>query len=154
MPLQIPYGSRQAGIKKSILVDISNQYLIDKHTWWIDVYGYPTTKLTKKSKNIKLHHLIIGKPLKGYCIDHKNGNKLDNRRENLHVVTYSYNSANKIKRKDSKQIYKGIQLLPSGNYRARSTSGKHIGTFKSAEKAKEAYIIYTEQYIGGKLYAS
>lgn len=152
MPLQT-YGSKQDLIKKSLLVDKKDQYLVDNHTWWLNKQGYPTTRFTRKGKNITLHHLIIGKPPKNYCIDHKNNIKTDNRRSNLHIVSYSYNSANKFKRKDSLQFYKGIQLLPSGKYRARSTNGKHLGTFLTPEEAYMKYKEYTELYIGGKLYA-
>jgi hypothetical protein len=43
---------------------------------------------------IYLHHLIAGKPSKGFDVDHINGDKLDNRRGNLRVVTHQQNTQN------------------------------------------------------------
>jgi len=41
-----------------------------------------------------LHHLILGKPLIGYEIDHINHNTLDNRKQNLRFATRSQNGMN------------------------------------------------------------
>ena len=43
----------------------------------------------------RLHHFVIGKPQRGLVVDHINGNTLDNRRENLRIVTQSENSLNR-----------------------------------------------------------
>lgn len=51
-----------------------------------------------KIRIIKLHHEIIGRPPEGYEIDHINGNRLDNRRSNLRVVTHQQNTFNSRKR--------------------------------------------------------
>lgn len=58
---------------------------------------------------ISMHRLIMGLP-EGRQVDHKNGDSLDNRRENLRVCTRSQNMANiKGPRKGS---YKGVRKVP------------------------------------------
>jgi hypothetical protein len=48
------------------------------------VYGYINGKLKS------IHRIIMGEP-KGMEIDHKNGDKLDNQRENLRICNRSQN---------------------------------------------------------------
>ncbi len=90
-----------------------NYFLISKsclekvirHNWYIDSNGYPMT-YTARSKT--LHKNLLGKQQKGYVIDHINRNKLDNRLENLRVITSKENSYNRSKNKSSNNKYKGV----------------------------------------------
>ena len=135
---------KQNSIKESIIIDESKKYLLDLYSWFIDGSGYATGDKTinYKKERVKLHQLIIGKAPKGLCIDHINRNKLDNRAENLRIVSYSLNITNRFKRKDSKQPAKGIQLLPSGSFSVKVVGGKRIGTFKNLEEAELCYKNY------------
>ena len=75
-------------------------------------------------------------------IDHIDGNKTNNYIENLRIVNNANNNQNKIKRRDSKQQYKGIEKTSSGNYKAIITAfGKryYLGTHKTETKAKNIY---------------
>ena len=123
--------------KELIRLDEKDQWLLEtKEHWYIDRYGYVHSRRTQN----KLHQYVIGRSIKkGYEIDHINGNKLDNRRSNLRIVTRAQNMHNTPKRSHSKQKYKGIQILPSGRFRARIKSGEHIGVFETPEEAFEAY---------------
>lgn len=92
---------------------------------------------------IKPHHLILGKPPKGYVVDHINRNPFDCRRDNLRFVTLSQNNMNSSKRKNSTSIYKGVNLhKASKRWRASLTLDYkyyHLGYFASEVEAAKAY---------------
>lgn len=79
-----------------------------------------------------MHRLIMGCP--EMMVDHKNGDTLDNSRENLRLATASQNQMNSRKSK-----YKGVDYVKSsGKFRARITvkgsviSGGYFNDQKSA----------------------
>jgi|ETNvirenome_2_60_1030617.scaffolds.fasta_scaffold51777_2 hypothetical protein len=59
------------------------------------------------SRRDSIHRLVMGNP-KGMCVDHINGDTLDNRKENLRVCTRSQNSQNQRLKSHSKSGYKGV----------------------------------------------
>lgn len=98
---------------------------------------------------IRLHHIILP-PSEGRIIDHINRNKLDNRRENLRVVTYSQNGMNRGVNSGSLTGFKGA-IKESNRFISRiGVNGKniYIGTFTTAEDAAKAYNIKAEKYFG------
>lgn len=54
-------------------------------------------KPNKKKTCIKLHRMLMQEPQKGFDVDHINTNSLDNRKENLRLLTRSENIQNRIK---------------------------------------------------------
>lgn len=138
----MPLKSKSQVIKETCLVDDSDRLLIVGHSWFLTRHGYyqGDKKRGDNRNRIYMHHLIVGLPPRGLMVDHINRNKLDNRRSNLRFVTCSQNLINKSKRKDSKQIEKSIELLPSGNFSVKTVHGKRIGTFSNLKLAKKAYL--------------
>jgi len=120
---------------------------IIKHNWYIDSNGYPMT-YTGRSKT--LHKNLLGKQQKGYVIDHINRNKLDNRLENLRVISAKENSYNRTKNKTSNNKYKGV--IKRGNkYVASITKDgnrKEIGGFETEEEAARMYDMMAEELFG------
>jgi hypothetical protein len=95
----------------------------------------------KKNKFTYMHSLVVDAP-KGFVIDHKDGNGLNNQRDNLRVCTQSQNNFNKPATKRSKTGFKGVTILPNGRFLAQITINKvhyYLGCFASAELASEAY---------------
>jgi len=69
--------------------------------WHLDTNGYAS------SKQGRLHRFIMNAK-KGEIVDHINNNKLDNRKSNLRIVTYSQNGQNKIKRQNTSSKFIGV----------------------------------------------
>ena len=118
-----------------------------KHNWYIDGNGYPMT-YTSRSKT--LHKFLLGKQQKGYVIDHINRNKLDNRYNNLRIITQKENSYNRTKNINSTNKYKGV--IKRGNkYVATITKdGKRheINGFETEEEAAYTYDIMAQELFG------
>lgn len=53
----------------------------------------PKTDAPKNGKRtLKLHHLLGGRPPAGHVIDHVDGDRMNNRRSNLEIVTFKRNA--------------------------------------------------------------
>ena len=66
-------------------------YLVDYHTWFKNNDGYARACIDNKL--VKAHTYLLGRR-EGMEIDHRNRNKLDNRRENLRFVSHIENMRN------------------------------------------------------------
>jgi hypothetical protein len=69
-------------------------------------------------------------------IDHIDGNKLDNRFENLRECNNAQNQANR--RPDKNKTFKGVSPRPKGKFLAR-LGQKCLGTYTTPEDAARAY---------------
>lgn len=89
-----------------------------------------------------MHRVIIG-AIKGDEVDHRDGDGLHNRRDNLRLCTRRQNTHNSPVRKDNRSGMKGaIWDGRSGKWRAEITiNGRHIylGLFSTPEEAHQAY---------------
>lgn len=87
-----------------------------------------------KTKKVHLHRLILNYDGRN-DVDHINHNGLDNRKQNLRIVSHSDNARNQ------HGMRKGIKLVGSGRYQALITVGGHgeyLGTFDTYEDALAA----------------
>jgi len=91
-----------------------------------------------------MHRLLIGTP-KGLETDHRNRNKLDNRRKNLRIVDRSQNSLNTKIRNDNKSGYKGVFWRADRNKWYVYFRGKYLGYYETFRKAINVRKI-AEQY--------
>lgn len=100
-------------------------------------------------KKILMHRFILDAK-KGEQVDHKNGNGLDNTRENIRICSSQENAMNRrIQTHSSK--YKGVRWHDNGKWVARiKISGKlkHIGCFSSEEGAAAAYNVAAVSLFG------
>jgi hypothetical protein len=80
---------------EEIIVDDDKFEELNRFTWFINRYAYTSVpnKYIKSDKKTQLpmHRYLTNCP-KGLEVDHINGNKLDNRLENLEVVTHEVNA--------------------------------------------------------------
>lgn len=98
-----------------------------------------------KVRNITMQAHILGvlKPHgRAFQIDHKNGNGLDNRRENIRICSYSQNQMNKVSSRGKTSKYKGVNFCSKRGYISRiklNYKEIYIGSFKLEKEAALAY---------------
>lgn len=114
--------------------------------------GYASCKI--ENKEWVVHRYIYEKILKidipyGYVIDHINNNKLDNRRENLRLVTFSENSRNKSKKENVSSKYYGVSYDKRYNnwYSSIFYNNKTISIkYENEIDAAYQYDLFVEKY--------
>lgn len=163
------YHTPSDGVERQILILTEDAEILKFSKW--HTTGHQASRKSKtnycvgdrtarmKSENLqwlgtkpKLHRLImsrvLGRELKrSEIVDHINHNGLDNRRENLRIVTHSQNMQNsRTKARGGKaSIYKGVTLTRSGRWLTYigSARGKvkreYLGRYDTEEEAALAY---------------
>jgi hypothetical protein len=126
------------------IIDIDDLEKVIEGNWWhLSKAGYAAKHemVDGKSTMIYMHRLVIGAK-KGEVVDHVNGDKLDNRRNNLRIVTQHQNCYNS-KPKGSTSKYKGVYFCNKRKrYYARiKKHGKQrsLGGYSNEIDAAKAY---------------
>jgi len=122
-----------AGNRTDILYDPQDAELFNSRKWHISDTGYAVWRGIDTDgikKTIRLHRLIMNAP-EGMVVDHKNGNRLDNRRINLRVCTIVENSRNV-------HGAKGYCWDATRRKWLVTYKGKFYGRYESEEQAKIA----------------
>jgi hypothetical protein len=145
--LQIPLTRGAAS-----LLSLEDADLATLH-WHVSHEGYANRMEwvipRKTCRAFRLHRVVLermlGRSLQpDEAVDHINGDKLDNRRENLRLATWQQNSQNKPIQANNTSGYRGVRHVPGrkAHWRAVITvKGKsvHLGYFDTAEAAAAAY---------------
>lgn len=138
---------------EQILVDEKDYGLVADYSWNTNATGYAYAYVKGSGrdnhKTITMHRLIMGFPDK-LKVDHVNRNKLDNRQANLRICTSSQNMGNAIGY-SKKTKYKGLDLLPTGRWRARiNIGGKslHLGVAVTEKEAAALYNTAAAKHYG------
>ncbi|GAB4486607.1 MAG: hypothetical protein OHK0019_00560 [Saprospiraceae bacterium] len=124
------------------IVDDEDYEELMKYKWSADKGNstyYAQRTIIAQRKNVRMHRQIIGVTNPKLDVDHKNGNGLDNRRENLRVCTRSFNNANSKTPKDNKSGHKGVCWDKERKRWAVRIGRKHIGRYKDLRDAALAY---------------
>jgi len=90
-------------------------------------------------KKISLHRMIMKAP-RGMVVHHIDRNPLNNRRNNLRVVTIQENLRNQ-KRPNNKTGYTGVAVFPPYGFTAQikvNYKKIHLGVFKTIKEAYKA----------------
>jgi len=137
----------QLGKDRFALIDEEDFENLCHLKWGFDGrYAYAREKIkhldgSEIQKKIYLHRCIMKTP-KGLDTDHINGDKLDNRRENLRITTRSQNNMNQRKTRGS-SIYKGVCWFKlRSKWKAEiklNGKRKHLGLFDTEYEAAMAY---------------
>lgn len=133
---------------KFAIVDDNDFEFLSKFKWAYH-NGYATRKETighRKYITVFMHRKILGLQFgdKRFC-DHKNLNRLDNRRDNLRICDRSENTINCKLLSSNTSGYKGVHFLKKLNkWRAviwKNGKSKHLGFFKNQEDAYAEYCV-------------
>lgn len=106
------------------------------------VYACRVEIIDRKQTMILLHRLLLS--LSGDVqADHRDGDGLNNRRDNLRICTHGTNQLNKAARKDNRSGLKGVSWEKrAGRWKSEiSINGRKrwLGYFDSPEAAHDAY---------------
>jgi hypothetical protein len=139
-----------------LIVDDADRARCAEKNWSVDSTGYATTCVREDDgtwRRIRAQEFILGRAPAGHVADHVNGNKLDNRRENLRHVRHHENLHNAGANRKSKTGVRGVYWFPLRNkFVARFfVQGKlrHVGYFDSVEAAEEAIAEARECWLPG-----
>ncbi len=134
--------------EKTAIVDDDMEHLA-KYKWQFNGNGYAVRmvrRLDGERKTMFLHHCVVGFPLNGMQIDHIDGNRLNDQRKNLRIVSRRENQWNRKEHRGEKirtSRFIGVYWRKDMNsWQAGITINKkprYLGLFKDEEKAAEAY---------------
>lgn len=134
----VPLGLRAKGRPHFAMASAKDAERISAHRWRANSCGYAMTVID--GKRVSMHRFLLEAP-PGHEVDHRNGNRLDNRRENLRVCSRSENQCNRGKTRGNTSGFKGVGK--KGNrWRASIKARKRrhgLGYFATPEDAARAY---------------
>jgi hypothetical protein len=142
---RIRLGNRGNKPIKYALIDDADFPLIDPYYWHLDKDGYAQTQIN--GKRMLMHRLILDAP-RHLVTDHKDHNRLNNRRNNIRLATRGQNAANR--RCYGSQQYKGVKPAFK-KWQAEITCNErtiYIGTFGTKQEAAVAYDAFALQLFG------
>src|SRR5690349_6980514 len=132
---------------KVAIIDAADAALVAGYNWHLGGgrgSSYAQAHTPGRNRTVvRMHRLILGFP--SGSVDHINGDRLDNRRENLRVCTNSENQRNRPRSKRTGgSLFKGVYLAPckSKPFTARiAVDGKsrYLGLFETEVEAARAY---------------
>lgn len=139
-----------------VFIDECDLEIFRKYKWKIQYqkntrYIYCSTYDGIKVKCILFHRLILNcSHGDKKCVDHIDGNGLNNLRDNLRICTHSENMRNRINNKPHSSIYKGVSWTKlNKKWRASIRINKKyisLGLFINEVDAAKAYNIASEKY--------
>ena len=138
---------------KYTLVDDKDYDYLNKWKWWVvpnSAKLYAARHIYRSGKRTieYMHRVILNLSYKdNTTTHHKNGDSLDNRRDNLMIVSIGDNV--RYREKTNKKClskYKGVTYIPAGRggrakpkWQASIRKNTHLGYFDSEKEAARAY---------------
>jgi len=127
-----------------VLIDFDKWNEIGYYSFWIKKGGYVLCREHYLSTAIALHRHLSEVTDPKTVVDHKNNNKLDNRKVNLRKVTHSQNGQNRIKKANTSSIYIGVTKTRNNTWSSRIRKdgiNYGLGTYPTEIEAAIAYNI-------------
>jgi hypothetical protein len=145
------------GVK--VLLDDEDLPKIAKFKWRLHSNGYVSCNLRSGSNHqqtIYLHRIIMNAPPRKR-IDHRDRDKLNNRKENLRFCTSTGNQGNSVRHKNNKtsqfkgvSFHKRVQKWTAQIHVKQDNRyvKKHLGCFETDILAAQAYNNAAKEYFG------
>lgn len=133
---------------KTAIIDKDDYPRVQFIKWYLLKAGYVQGYLPQPiGKMVYLHRFIIqAKDYQEY--DHRNGNKLDCRKQNIRLCTRSQNQANRDLQSNNTTGYKGVYLhKPTGRYQIKIRFQGKMQYFGYHTDPIEAAKIYNQEAI-------
>ena len=131
---------------------INRSIHVDDVAGTLETGGY--RRITIKGRTYGAHQLawfyVTGKWRSG-LIDHRDGDRSNNRWDNLRRATGSQNSANRRRHRNNKSGFKGVMQTESGRWRAgihKNGRNQHLGIFATPQEAHAAYVAAARELFG------
>lgn len=146
--VRIPLRNRAGEIVTFAIVSPEDNHLAD-FRWCLmppngrNPNGYVRRKVRQDGKrvNVYLHRAVLGlSPGDGMDGDHINGDRLDNRRENLRATTRRQNGQN-VPSQAGTSRHRGVSLRPNGTWKAQvmvDGRTRHVGIYATEDEAASA----------------
>ena len=145
------YGIGYTSKGEEFWFDLEDYDKIKDYCWTINNNGYAIAHISDTTKKVLLHRLIMNPPDKMY-IDHINHNRIDNRKQNLRIVTIRQNNLNKKKSVYNTSGVTGVYYKKNNNKWIANISidgkNKHLGCYETIEDAIKARKEAEEKYFG------
>lgn len=129
------------------IVDGVDYEYLNQFNWSIDGSGYPqrATTINGKKRPIRMHRDLLNL-VRGQMADHKDGNKLNDRRGNLRICIKAENNRNRGLLRNNTSGYIGVWKRKE-KWRKKvwaveihiNNKKKYIGSFLTKEEAARAY---------------
>ena len=150
---------------KVTFIDLEDVPHLNGGSLTISKYGYVDVSFPlgyRKRKNHRLHRYLLEKSgvvLGDYVVHHRDGNRLNNQKANLAVISQTDNNKGKQGKKDRKknERWKGYDIHETSyglTYQARigvDYKKVQLGTYLTEEDAAVAYDLSAIQYFGKEL---
>ena len=139
----IPLCDRDGGVKAVTMIDDCDSHLAET-PWSLNNGGY-----ARSSKGL-LHRVIMNATDRLIPVDHHNHDRLDNRRENLRIVTSRINNLNRRKTAGKSSQYLGVTRLEAkrkwGAYIHISCKRTCLGSYETEIEAAQQYDHYVRSH--------
>jgi hypothetical protein len=140
----------QTSAGNEILISAEDKEKAMRHSWCLSQTGYPVASIKKRVT--KMHRYLLGLERGDKrIVDHINGNRLDNRRENLRICNQSQNGKNIGIKKTNSSGCAGVRITPHGRFNVRITVDRkeiHVGNYKTFDQAVKARKAAENAYYG------